>query len=408
MTMKRILFLLCCAAAILSCDKQKGIVGEPREFKVTSTTKAWPSASSEAISRTYTVTVAGGDGSRKWTVELMDGTQGFILEPDYAAGQFTVSIPANTGKVSLTDWVVVTYSGEMKYIKVTSMSEWFSVAEGTDIGDGTLAYLIRSDGTAEYTGEMSNPSGKTPVAEYVSGYNGFTPVFTEDALCFTAEPNTNFVDLTAVYKIYQQGKENNSEQTYTITVIQKGLVLPEGAIGDMTAPGGYYYPLNCGIDIAGVNITVDGSKCWNDYCDPDRTLEEESSVNQMAPVNPCPSGWALPTEAQLRTLAGSGVAVLREDEGLFWSLRDGKTSIDTKVLWGATNLVAMSCETRANSVNAVWRLQVKVSQDKTTGKFVVGAKDLYVSGHSREGDTFSAKKAILRCVRAAEQTTESN
>lgn len=399
MIMKRVLSLLCCAAIILSCDKQKGVVGEPRVFEVVSTNGSWPSASSAAISRTWQVTTGGGDG-KPWTVEMMDGTQCFVLETDYSSGQFTVSIDANTGKVSLSDWVKVTYSGEMKYIKVTQISEWFSVAEGMDIGNGTLAYLIKSDGTAEYTGDMSNPGGKTPKAEYVSGYKGFTPHFTENSLYFTAEPNTNFVDFTAVYKIYQQGKADNAEQTYIITVIQKGLVLPEGAIGDMTAPGGYYYPLNCGIDIAGVNITVDGSKCWNDYCDPDRTLVEIPSANEKAPMNPCPDGWALPTEAQLRELVKDGVTTLKEDEGLFWNLSDGQTSINTSVLWGLTNFTAMSCETRAKSTNGTWRMQVIVSRNNETMKYYINK--LAVSSQAR-ADAFSGKKSILRCVRSSEQ-----
>jgi len=395
MIMKRILSLLCCAAIILSCDKQKGVVGEPRVFEVISTNGSWPSASSAAISRTWQVTTGGGDG-KPWTVEMMDGTQGFVLDTDYSAGQFTVSIEANTGKVSLSDWVKVTYSGEMKYIKVTQISEWFSVAEGMDIGNGTLAYLIKSDGTAEYTGDMSNPGGKTPKAEYVSGYKGFTPHFTENSLYFTAEANTNFVDFTAVYKIYQQGKENNVEQTYTITVIQKGLVLPEGGVGDLTAPGGYYYPLNCGIDVAGVNIMVEGSKCWNDYCDPEKKLAETPSANETAPVNPCPEGWALPTEAQLRKLVEDGVTTLKEDEGLFWNLADGITSINTSVLWGSTNFTAMSCETRKGSANSAWRIQIQISKDKNTSKYY--KNKFAVSSHART-DTFSAKYAILRCVR---------
>jgi len=398
MIMKRILSLLCCAAIILSCDKQKGVVGEPRVFEVVSTNGSWPSASSAAISRTWQVTTGGGDG-KPWTVEMMDGTQGFVLETDYSSGQFTVSIEANTGKVSLSDWVKVTYSGEMKYIKVTQISEWFSVAEGTDIGGGALAYLIKSDGTAEYTGEMSNPGGKTPKAEYVSGYTGFTPHFTENSLYFTAEANTNFVDFTAVYKIYQQGKENNAEQTYTITVIQKGLVLPEGAIGDMTAPGGYYYPLNCGIDIAGVNITVDGSKCWNDYCDPDRTLVEIPSANEKAPMNPCPDGWALPTETQMRALIEEDVTELKETEGLFWNLADGKTAINTSVLWGVTTFTALSCETRKSSDNSVWRLDIQISKDKNTG--IYSKTKFRVSSQART-DTFTSKKSILRCVRPSE------
>jgi len=395
MIMKRILSLLCCAAIILSCDKQKGVVGEPRVFEVISTNGSWPSASSAAISRTWQVMTGGGDG-KPWTVEMMDGTQGFVLDTDYSAGQFTVSIEANTGKVSLSDWVKVTYSGEMKYIKVTQISEWFSVAEGMDIGNGTLAYLIKSDGTAEYTGDMSNPGGKTPKAEYVSGYKGFTPHFTENSLYFTAEANTNFVDFTAVYKIYQQGKENNVEQTYTITVIQKGLVLPEGGVGDLTAPGGYYYPLNCGIDVAGVNIMVEGSKCWNDYCDPEKKLAETPSANETAPVNPCPEGWALPTEAQLRKLVEDGVTTLKEDEGLFWNLADGITSINTSVLWGSTNFTAMSCETRKGSANSAWRIQIQISKDKNTSKYY--KNKFAVSSHART-DTFSAKYAILRCVR---------
>lgn len=402
--MKRHFFLLCCILALVSCSKkQKGVVGEPRVFKIASTTNNWPTASSEAISRTYDVMVAGGDGSRKWTVEFMDGTQGFILEPNYAANQFTVSIPANTGKESLSDYVIVKYSGEMIYLKVTSMSDWFSVAEGDDLGDGRLGYIIKSDGTPENKGEMVNPGGRSIITKRVSGYNGFTPVFTEDSLYFTAQPNTGFEDLEAVFKIYQRGKEDVAEQTYTVNVLQRGLILPEGGVADKSAPGGYYYPLICGIDVAGVNIPVDENKCWNDYCDPDGILKESYSdkIGETAPVNPCPDGWALPTEAQINTLLSEGTTTLKEKEGLFWNLVDGETSIDTYVLWGAGTFTAMSCETRGNSVNSAWRLDVQIKRNET-GIFTVPKFKL--SSHSRE-DTFKSKKAILRCIRQSKGTT---
>ena len=94
--MKRFLFVLCIFAISASCNKQKGIVGEPRVFEVVSTNGSWPTASSAAISRTWQVKTGGGD-KKPWTVEFMDGTQGFVLETDYPASQFTVSIDANTG-----------------------------------------------------------------------------------------------------------------------------------------------------------------------------------------------------------------------------------------------------------------------------------------------------------------------
>ena len=94
-----LLFIALASSAFCGCnDEDSAIIGEIRTFEVVSTTNDWPNNTHAAISRTYTVTV-GGAGT-VWTVELMDGTQGFVLEPDYNAGRFTVSIEENTGKTS--------------------------------------------------------------------------------------------------------------------------------------------------------------------------------------------------------------------------------------------------------------------------------------------------------------------
>ena len=74
-----LLFIALASSAFCGCnDEDSAIIGEIRTFEVVSTTNDWPNNTHAAISRTYTVTV-GGAGT-VWTVELMDGTQGFQVE----------------------------------------------------------------------------------------------------------------------------------------------------------------------------------------------------------------------------------------------------------------------------------------------------------------------------------------
>jgi len=386
-TMKKhlLLFIALTSFALCGCnDEDSAIIGSVRTFEVVSTTTDWPNSSPKAISRTYEVTI-GGAGST-WTVELLDGTQGFILEPDYKSGQFTVSIEENLGKTIRQDWIKVTYSGEMKYLRVVQISDFFDVSLGADLDGGEKGYTVNADGTASYTGDIANPTSSAAIAEYVSGDQVFTPHIVDNTLKFTAAPNVNFYDLEAIWRVYVTGRE---AQAVEILVTQAGLIVPRGGIGDRTAPGGYYYPLVCGVDVAGVELAVDPAKCWNDYCDPNVTMTAKPSVNEVSPVNPCPSGWALPTEAQMRRMMEQENWThdpLAErnpgDDYFYWNMKGGERSNGD--IFGATysaiEVRVLGCESRALSDKQVWRMQVnrssgpsvKVASQAKTAKFNTG------------------------------------
>ena len=366
-----------------------------------STTTDWPNSTHEAISRTYQVTV-GGAGSR-WTVELMDGTQGFVLVPDYGAGQFTVSIEANAGKTINQDWIKVTYSGEMKYIRIVQISDFFDVALGENLEGGKLGYSVNADGTTSYIGDIANPTSTTPIAEYISGDKVFTPVIQNNTLYFTAAPNVNFYNLEAVWKVYVIGREN---QAIEVLVSQAGLVVPRGGVGDRTAPGGYYYPLVCGIDIAGVEIAVDPTKTWNDYCDPKAVMSDKPSSNETAPINPCPDGWALPTESQMRKIIKAenwthDASAERNpgDDYFYWNMRGGERSNGD--IFGATysavTVRLLSCESRLSADKQVWRLVVNRSSSPSVAVSSQARSTVFGTGNNRSS---------LRCVRDAQEVSE--
>ena len=381
-----------------SCnDEDDSVIGEIRTFEVVSTTTDWPNSTHTAISRTYQVTI-GGAGSQ-WTVELMDGTQGFVLIPDYGASQFTVSIEENTGKSINQDWIKVTYSGEMKYIRIVQISDFFDVDLGENLEGGKLGYTVNSDGTASYVGDIANPTSTSPIAEYVSGDRVFTSVIENNTLSFIAEPNVNFYNLEAIWRVYVSGREN---QAIEVLVNQSGLVVPRGGIGDRTAPGGYYYPLVGGIDVAGVEVAVDPTKTWNDYCDPNAAMSDKPSANETAPVNVCPEGWSLPTEAQLRKISEAenwthDAAADRNpgDDYFYWNMRGGERS-NGDIFGASYSAVAvrvLSCESRLSADKQVWRLVVNRSSSPSVAISSQARSTAFGTGNNRSS---------LRCVRQAQ------
>lgn len=396
------LFVAFIPFAICGCnDEDDAVIGEIRTFEVISTTNDWPNSTHAAISRTYTVTV-GGAGT-VWTVELMDGTQGFVLEPDYNAGQFTVSIDENTGKTIRQDWIKVTYSGEMKYFRLTQISDFFDVELGTDLVGGKKGYTVNADGTASYTGEIANPTSSNPNIEWVSGDRVFTPHIVNNTLNFTADPNVNFYNLEAVWRVYITGRENQAVEVF---VTQAGLVVPRGGVGDRTAPGGYYYPLVCGIDVAGVEYAVDPTKCWNDYCDPSGIMTAKPSANETAPVNICPEGWNLPTEAQMRKIIETDNWVHDPaaeknpgDDYFYWKMRGNERSNGDifGAGYSAVEVRVLSCESRAGSDRQVWRMQINRSSSPALKVASQARTTAFGTGNYRSS---------LRCIREAQEVLE--
>ena len=240
--MKKILLLILAGLVAVSCNDEEKIIGRERTFVVKSTTSDWPRNVYGAISRTYEVAASGAEGG--WSARLLDGQQGFVLETDAAANTFTVSIGENTGMINLEDKVCVTYSGEMIYLSLLQISNYFSVSPGADMGGGIYKYTVGDDGVSTYTGTIANPGTGTVSVTRVSGSELFTPVLEPadkpTSLRFTAPANVTFFPNEAVYEVAVSDKP---DQTVRIDVWQPGLEVPAGGRPDATAPGGYYYPL---------------------------------------------------------------------------------------------------------------------------------------------------------------------
>lgn len=399
--MKRTLLLIFSGLMLLSCNDDEKIIGRERTFVVKSTTTDWPRNTYTAITRTYEVTASGAEGS--WTASLLDGQQGFVLETDEAANTFTVSIGENTGMVNLEDYVCVTYSGEMIYISLLQISNYFSVSPGADLGGGIYKYTVGDDGSSTYTGTIANPGSGTVSVTYVSGSEVFTPILepadNPSSLRFTAPANVTFYPNEAIYAVSVLDKP---DQTVQVSVYQPGLEVPMGAIAESTAPGGYYYPLVCGIDVAGVNIPVAETDTWNDIFDPDLLLQQNStSTNLTAPVNPCPEGWNAPTEAQMRRIMAQENWTWNKDadatgpDYFYWNMRDGGRS-DCEI-FGATRqnptIRPWSCETRGNAQPQAWRLVVNRSSSASVTISSAGRTTPMGSGNNAY---------IVRCVREGE------
>lgn len=398
--MKKILLLILAGLVAVSCNDEEKIIGRERTFVVKSTTSDWPRNVYGAISRTYEVAASGAEGG--WSARLLDGQQGFVLETDAAANTFTVSIGENTGMINLEDKVCVTYSGEMIYLSLLQISNYFSVSPGADMGGGIYKYTVGDDGVSTYTGTIANPGTGTVSVTRVSGSELFTPVLEPadkpTSLRFTAPANVTFFPNEAVYEVAVSDKP---DQTVRIDVWQPGLEVPAGGQPDATAPGGYYYPLVCGVDVAGVNIPVDANATWNDVFDPELTLaQNNTSANQMAAVNPCPDGWNAPTEAQLKRIMSEEnwtwdkTADPKGPDFFYWNMRDGGRS--DREIFGATRenpeIRPWSCETRSNAQPQSWRMLVNRSSNASVKVSSAGRTTKMGSGNYAY---------IVRCVREA-------
>ena len=182
---------------------------------------------------------------------------------------------------------------------------------------------------------------------------------------------------------------------------------PRGAVADKSAPGGYYFPLLCGIDVAGVDIEVDETKNWSDICDPQDLLAVKPRVNETAPVNPCPKGWALPTEKQLREIADSLNWVVDPaapkkpgDDYFYWKMKGGERSNGDifGAEFGKIEVWILSSETRGRAEDSVWRLVVNRSSSPRVGVSSTPRTRPFVFTNDKGRKFYST----LRCVRAAE------
>ena len=174
---------------------------------------------------------------------------------------------------------------------------------------------------------------------------------------------------------------------------------PRGSVIDASAPGGYYFPLVGGIDVAGELVldpftnTEHQQLTYNTYCRENGQFK-----------NPCPEGWSLPTVAQIDYMVNpdnhvftldSSASNNPGDDYLYWHMRTGERSDGD--IWGATktnpNVFVLSNEMR-NSTD-VWLMKVnRPSSNPTVAKSSVSIDRTFKYGTNPQ-------YYILRCVRQA-------
>lgn len=174
---------------------------------------------------------------------------------------------------------------------------------------------------------------------------------------------------------------------------------PRGSVIDASAPGGYYFPLVGGIDVAGELVldpftnAAHQQLTYNTYCRENDQFK-----------NPCPEGWSLPTVAQIDYMVNPDNHVFTldpsasnnpGDDYLYWHMRTGERSNGD--IWGATktnpNVFVLSNEMR-NSTD-VWLMKVnRPSSNPTVAKSSVSIDRTFKYGNNPQ-------YYILRCVRQA-------
>ena len=157
--------------------------------------------------------------------------------------------------------------------------------------------------------------------------------------------------------------------------------VPEGAVHDSSAPGGYYWPLKCGIDVAGADLQIDPSKTLNDY-------------HKAKNSNPCPYGWSLPTEYQLRRMFRLGVYeinVTEDSNDLYWIMIDGRRSEGDIFGTEYEDIVnVVSKDTHPKFKKSVWRLVIN--------RETIPSLEVSHQARTRKLGT-GRDRSVLRCVR---------
>ena len=172
---------------------------------------------------------------------------------------------------------------------------------------------------------------------------------------------------------------------------------PRGSVIDASAPGGYYFPLVGGIDVAGELVldpftnTEHQQLTYNTYCRENDQFK-----------NPCPEGWSLPTKAQLDYLVDpeNGAFTLDKtasnnpgDDYIYWHMRTGERSNGD--IWGATRTYAtvfvLSNELR--QADQVWLMKIV----RSSGELSISSSSVSIDRTFK----YNSNYYILRCVRQA-------
>lgn len=189
----------------------------------------------------------------------------------------------------------------------------------------------------------------------------------------------------------------------TVSTIQKDFQGKTTETTTVSTEDNYeYYSLACGIDVACEQIANGKGTSWETYCDPGKTLTEETAANLTlanVPANPCPTGWNLPTKAQLETLmneAKSNTVHYREAQDCYWELIDG-SRCRHNLIFGSTNMHLISSELNENGACYYW--QFTYTKNAVTQYYELTANKVATRDRTNTGNNY----AWYRCVRNTPQ-----
>ena len=173
---------------------------------------------------------------------------------------------------------------------------------------------------------------------------------------------------------------------------------PRGSVIDASAPGGYYFPLVGGMDVAGELLldpftnTDHQALTYSGHC-----------MENGQYKNPCPEGWSLPTKSQLDYIVNpdNGAYTLDKeasnnpgDDYIYWHMRTGERSNGD--IWGATRtyptVFVLSSDLRQS--DQVWLMKVV----RSSGELAITTSSVSITRTFKYSNTFY----ILRCVRQAQ------
>ena len=157
-------------------------------------------------------------------------------------------------------------------------------------------------------------------------------------------------------------------------------------IKDETAPGGFYYPLACGIDVAGEELAYGkgDNNSWDGQHDK------------------CPPGWSLPTHSQIQKMMSEDNFIQYEhQQDCYWRMRNGSLC-NHKVLWQHTNMHVISSDVKPGTSPA----QIYRWQFVYTGYKENNVIQYYYLSENKVSSQAKDKKdnayAVFRCVRDAQ------
>lgn len=157
-------------------------------------------------------------------------------------------------------------------------------------------------------------------------------------------------------------------------------------INDETAPGGFYYPLACGIDVAGEELAYGSGadNSWDGHHDK------------------CPEGWSLPTYSQIQKMMSEDNFIQYEhQQDCYWRMRDGSLC-NHKVLWEHTNMHVISSDVKpGTSPEQIYRWQFVYTAKKENNV----VQYYYLSENkvsSQDKNKNNNNYAVFRCVRNAQ------